>query len=100
MEGGVTLEVTTLIQQNGELVLGLKQTIEQFSGSVTIEGVGEVPTTTRTEMEARILVHDLDTIVLSGLIEKDKSKLVNGARLLRPIGLPSHLFPGPSEIQG
>jgi type II secretory pathway component GspD/PulD (secretin) len=67
---GVTLEVTPSITNDGMVVLDIHQTIEKANGTVTIENVGEVPISSRTERSAKVLVNARSVLVLDGCLER------------------------------
>jgi general secretion pathway protein D len=89
---GVTLDVTPLINPDGLVVMDIHQTIENYAGFTEINGVGQVPNTTRKEASAKVAVRDRDTIMLGGLIETDKSKSGSGVPFLMDIPLLGYLF--------
>lgn len=89
---GVTLDVTPLINPDGLVVMDIHQTIENYAGFTEIQGVGQVPNTTRKEAAAKVAVRDHDTIMLGGLIETDRSKSGSGVPFLMDLPLLGYLF--------
>jgi general secretion pathway protein D len=89
---GVSLEVTPLINPDGLVVMDIHTKIESFSGNVTIQGVGDVPTTSSKDATAKVAVRDRDTIILGGLIQTTKDSNNSGIPLLKDIPLLGYLF--------
>jgi general secretion pathway protein D len=89
---GVSLEVTPLINPDGLVVMDIHTKIESFSGNVTIQGVGDVPTTSSKDATAKVAVRDRDTIILGGLIQTEKDTGNSGVPFLKDIPLLGYLF--------
>jgi len=70
---GVTLELTPSITSDKLVTLNIHQTIEKANGTVTIDNVGEVPITYRTEQNAKVVLRDRDVLLLDGSEELDHS---------------------------
>lgn len=96
---GVTLDVTPLINPDGLVVMDIHQTIENYAGFTEIQGVGQVPNTTRKEAAAKVAVRDRDTIMLGGLIEDDKNRSGSGVPFLMDIPIIGYLFRSTSTGQ-
>ena len=91
---GVTFEVTPVIKPNGFVTLDIHQKIDRVVGSTNIANVGQVPITSSTEAQAKVVVRDRETILLGGLIEMVKPWPPSGVPLLRDIPLLGPLFRG------
>ena len=89
---GVTLSVTPLINPDGLVVMDISQQITSFKGNVTIQGVGDVPTTSEKDASAKVAVRDHDTIMLGGLIEDDRNANNSGVPFLKDIPVLGYLF--------
>ena len=89
---GVTLELTPSITSDKSVALDIHQSIEKANGSVTIENVGEVPITYRTEQSAKVIVRDRDVLLLDGSEERANTPLSPGKlkRMLTLNGLFHH----------
>lgn len=96
---GVTLDVTPLINPDGLVVMDIHQTIENYAGFTEIQGVGQVPNTTRKEAAAKVAVRDRDTIMLGGLISDDNSRSGSGVPFLMDIPIIGYLFRSTSTGQ-
>jgi len=94
---GVELDVTPFINPNGLVVMQVDQEIDGLNGSTPIEGVGNVPNTTKRSLTSQIAVKDNDTVMLGGFIESDKSKSKTGVPFLQDIPLLGNLFTSRSD---
>jgi general secretion pathway protein D len=89
---GITLSVLPLINPDGLVVMDIRQKIQDVGDPVTIQGVGEVPSTIDREANAKVAVKDGDTIVLGGLISSEKRKSKQGVPFLKDIPVLGWLF--------
>jgi general secretion pathway protein D len=94
---GIQLDVTPFINPDGLVVMDINQEIDDISGSVSIVGVGDVPTTDKRTLSSEIAVKDKDTIILGGFVRSDKSKSRSGVPLLMDIPLIGNLFTSRSD---
>lgn len=92
MNIGTTLNVVPLINQDGLVVLEIQQQISRPGASVTIQGVGDVPSTTETSVSAKVSVRTGETIVLGGFISSDSEKKRGGVPFLMDLPLLGVLF--------
>jgi general secretion pathway protein D len=89
---GVELDVTPFINPDGLVVMDINQEIDDLNGSTEIEGVGEVPNTTKRTLSSEIAVKDRDTVMLGGFVRSDKSSTKSGVPLLEDIPILGALF--------
>jgi general secretion pathway protein D len=94
---GITLTVLPLINPDGLVVMDIAQVIESLGDDVTIANVGDVPTTRRSEANAKVAVRSGETIVLGGFISADKSYGTSGVPFLKDIPGLGLLFRAQSE---
>jgi general secretion pathway protein D len=92
MNIGTTLQVVPLINQDGLVVLEIQQQISRPGATVTIQGVGDVPSTTETSVSAKVSVRTGETIVLGGFISSDSDKKRGGVPFLMDLPLLGVLF--------
>ena len=88
---GIQLSILPFINSEGLVVMDIKQRIQGFAGSVTIDG-NEVPKTTDKEATAYIAVRDRDTVILGGYINADTSTSHSGVPILKDIPILGALF--------
>ncbi|MCX6921736.1 MAG: hypothetical protein NT154_00730 [Verrucomicrobia bacterium] len=88
---GVTFEVTPAVKPDGTIVLDLHQKLARFEGNVTIQNVGEVPVTSSTEAQAKVVVRDHETILLGGLMETGEPRTPPGVPWPKDIQPPGAL---------
>jgi type II secretory pathway component GspD/PulD (secretin) len=89
---GVTFEVTPFVKPDGSVMLDIHQKIDQLAGTTNIANIGEVPITTSTEAQAKVVVRDRETILLGGLMETANPRTPSGVPLLKDIPLLGALF--------
>jgi general secretion pathway protein D len=89
---GITLSVLPLINPDGLVVMDIRQKIQDIGEPVTIQGVGEVPSTIDREANAKVAVRDGESVVLGGLISSQKSEGRSGVPLLKDIPVLGALF--------
>jgi len=89
---GIGLDVTPFINPDGLVVMQISESIDEISGSTTIENVGEVPNTTSRTLQAEVAVRDRETIILGGFIRNYDSKNKSGVPYLKDIPILGNLF--------
>ena len=89
---GVSLEVTPFINPDGLVVMQISEEIDDLNGSTFIQGVGDVPNTTKKTLTSNVAVKDRDSIILGGAISSSKEFKKNGVPLLQDIPLLGALF--------
>lgn len=89
---GIGLNVTPFINQDGLVVMKIDETIDEISGSTTIEGVGAVPNTTSRQLSAEVAVRDKESIMLGGFIRNSENTTKSGVPILKDIPLLGALF--------
>ena len=92
LEFGITLEVTPYLKRDGFVELDIRDKIDQLGGFVVVVNVGPVPLTSSREARAKVTVRDRETILLGGLIEKNKTQSTAGIPLLKDIPALGRLF--------
>lgn len=97
LQVGISLDVTPFINPDGLVVLDINQQINDISGNVQIEGVGNVPTTDNRTFTSEVAVKDRDTIVLGGFTDTESDKSSSGVPLLQDIPIIGNLFKSPSS---
>ena len=97
LQVGIGLQVTPYINQDGLVVMQIDETIDEISGSIAIQNVGAVPTTTSRKLSAEVAVRDGETIVLGGFIRNSDEKKNSGVPILRDIPLLGLLFQSRSD---
>lgn len=86
---GITLEVTPHINQDGQVTLQVRVEASQIRPGETLFGGAIIDTRNyRTEMT----VHDRDTLVLGGIIQREQSEVDRKIPLLGDIPLLGYLF--------
>jgi len=88
IEVGVGLTVTPQINKNN-IILKIKPNI---SSAAARESLSDPPTVTKSEAETIVSVNNKDTLVLGGLIQTRKYKIVKKIPLLGSIPLLGYLF--------
>jgi general secretion pathway protein D len=89
---GVELDVTPFINPEGMVSMDIMQEIDDFNGTTTIAGVGDVPNTIKRTLNASITVRDRDTVMLGGFIKSDKAHSQAGVPFLSDIPILGNLF--------
>lgn len=97
LQVGISLDVTPFINPDGLVVLDINQQINDISGSVPIEGVGNVPTTDNRTFTSEVAVKDRDTIILGGFTDTETDKSSSGVPILQDIPIIGNLFKSPSS---
>ncbi len=92
LEVGIHLQVLPLINKDGLVVMDIQADVEQLGPSVAIEGVGNVPTTTKRQAGAKVAVRNGETIILGGFISDSRTKSVSGIPGLMNIPGLGNLF--------
>jgi len=93
---GIELDVLPLINPDGLVVMDIQQNIEQIGGYVTISD-NQVPKTTKRQAQAKVAVHDRETIMLGGFISNSKTVSHSGVPWLMDIPLLGALFRSHSD---
>jgi len=93
---GIGLNVTPFINPEGLVVMKIDETIDEISGSVTIDN-NPVPSTTSRTISAEVAVRDKETIILGGFIRNSDHKEKNGVPFLKDIPLLGYLFRSTSD---
>ena len=96
---GIGLNVTPFINQDGLVVMKIDETIDEISGSTTIDGVGQVPNTTSRTLAAEVAVLDRESIMLGGFIRNSENKTKAGVPILKDIPLLGALFRSSGEAK-
>ena len=94
---GVELDVTPYINPEGLVVMTIMQQIDDFNGTTTIAGVGDVPNTIKRTINTEIAVRDRDTVILGGFIKSDQSHKKSGVPVLKDIPVLGNLFQSRSD---
>jgi general secretion pathway protein D len=97
LQVGISLDVTPFINPDGLVVMDINQQINDISGSQTITGVGQVPTTDNRTFTSEVAVKDRDTIILGGFTDTTTIKGSSGVPILEDIPLLGYLFKAPSS---
>jgi general secretion pathway protein D len=92
LEVGIRLKVLPLINPEGLVVMDIDQEIEQLGPSVAIPGAGNVPTTTKRDVGAKVAVKSGETILLGGFISSSRSKTDAGVPWFMNIPVLGNLF--------
>lgn len=93
---GIELDVLPLINPDGLVVMDIQQNIEQIGGYVTISD-NQVPKTTKRQAQAKVAVHDRETIMLGGFISNSKTVSHSGVPWLMDIPFLGALFRSHSD---
>jgi len=88
---GVTFKIVPHINPNREVNLELSFSIEAIIDDGP-SGTAFTPTFAKRDVTTTVTVQDTRTIVLSGLVREDKTKIVQKIPLLGDIPLLGHLF--------
>jgi general secretion pathway protein D len=88
---GITLKVTPNINPQGFVVMEIVQTADEPLDNIVIDG-NEVPIIQKREIKATVAVQDRSTIVLGGLVQKNKTKSADKIPILGDIPLIGWLF--------
>ena len=92
LQVGIGLTVTPYINPEGLVVMQIDESIDEISGSTSITGVGDVPTTTSRKLSAEVAVPDGDSVLLGGFIRNASTKQTAGIPLLKDLPLLGWLF--------
>jgi len=92
LQVGIGLTVTPFINPEGLVVMQIDESIDEISGSTSITGVGDVPTTTSRKLSAEIAVRTGDSVILGGFIRNASTKQTAGVPFLKDIPLLGILF--------
>jgi type II secretory pathway component GspD/PulD (secretin) len=97
LEVGIRMKILPLINPDGLVVMDIDQEIEEISGSQNIQGVGNVPTTSKDDFGAKVAVMSGDTIILGGFINANRSLNHDGVPYLMDIPVLGNLFKSSSS---
>ena len=97
LQVGISLDVTPFINPDGLVVMDINQQINDISGSQTIQGVGQVPTTDNRTFTSEVAVKDRDTIILGGFTDTESDKSSSGVPIIEDIPLIGWLFKAPTS---
>lgn len=92
LEVGIHLQVLPLINPDGLVVMDIQADVEQIGGYTEIQGVGEVPNTTKRQAGAKVAVRDGETVMLGGFISDSRSTTHSGVPWLMNIPVLGNLF--------
>jgi general secretion pathway protein D len=99
LQVGISLDVTPFINPDGLVVMQIDEQIDEISGSIAIQNVGNVPTTTSRSLSAEVAVKDGDTIILGGFMRNSSNKQNSGVPLLKDIPILGALFSSKSDTK-
>jgi general secretion pathway protein D len=88
---GIKLKFTPHINKNNRITLDLYQEIKNVAG-ISSEATGGNPTFNKRDIKTTIVVDNVQTIVIGGLLSNDKQKKVQKIPLLGEIPLIGNLF--------
>ncbi len=88
---GIKLKFTPHINKNNRITLDLFQEIKNVAG-ISSEATGGNPTFNKRDIKTTIVVDNIQTIVIGGLLSNDKQKKVQKIPLLGEIPLIGNLF--------
>jgi general secretion pathway protein D len=88
---GIKLKFTPHINKNNRITLDLYQEIKNVAG-ISSEATGGNPTFNKRDIKTTIVVDNIQTIVIGGLLSNDKQKKVQKIPLLGEIPLIGNLF--------
>jgi type II secretory pathway component GspD/PulD (secretin) len=93
IDTGTILEITPFIDENDNILLNVKPSIN----SATIDNTG-IPSVTSTTVSTWLLAKDGETAFIAGLIESTKTKKKLGIPILGDLPLLSYLFSRTEDI--
>nr|WP_246052211.1 type II secretion system secretin GspD [Leptospira idonii] len=88
---GIKLKFTPHINKNNRITLDLFQEIKNVAG-ISSEATGGNPTFNKRDIKTTIVVDNIQTIVIGGLLSNDKQKKVQKIPILGEIPLVGNLF--------
>ncbi len=88
---GTSLDIIPFIMPDGLITMGLRLRIDRFAGNVTIKGVGDVPTVSSREAQAKLALRNRDTVLLGGLVGTDKTPVKAYLRFPKDLPVPAVL---------
>jgi len=88
---GIKLKFTPHINKNNRITLDLYQEIKNVAG-ISSEATGGNPTFNKRDIKTTIVVDNIQTIVIGGLLSNDKQKKVQKIPILGEIPLIGNLF--------
>ena len=96
---GITLTLTPHVNPNNEIQLDLNPCIETVVASGTDAAANYTPTISKREVKTTITVPDRKTVVISGLIREDTTKIQSKVPFLGDIPLLGWLFRSSSDVR-
>ncbi len=93
---GITLSVLPLINQDGLVVMDIRQKIQSIGGTTKIDN-NDIPITIDREANAKVAVQTGETVMLGGFISTDRSKSASGVPVLKDIPILGNLFRSTSK---
>lgn len=88
---GIKLKFTPHINKNNKITLDLFQEIKNVAG-ISSEATGGNPTFNKRDIKTTVVVDNVQTIVIGGLISNDKQKKLSKIPILGEIPLIGNLF--------
>lgn len=88
---GIKLKFTPHINKNNKITLDLYQEIKNVAG-ISSEATGGNPTFNKRDIKTTIIVDNIQTIVIGGLISNDRQKRLSKIPILGEIPLIGNLF--------
>ena len=97
---GVVLDITPQINDNGEIILSISPRVSSFKNLNQLNsGTRDMPPdTSDNTMLSIVKLRNNETLVLGGLITKDKSLNVNGVSVLKEIPIIKYLFSSKEKV--
>jgi len=89
---GITLNVTPLINPDGLVVMDIDQTIQSVGRDIKVDANVTMPEVTTRSANAKVAVHNRETVMLGGFISTDLSDSKSGVPILKDIPLLGQLF--------
>ncbi|MCC5813320.1 MAG: type II secretion system protein GspD [Leptospira sp.] len=88
---GIKLKFTPHINKNNKITLDLYQEIKNVAG-ISSEATGGNPTFNKRDIKTTVVVDNIQTIVIGGLISNDKQKRLSKIPILGEVPLIGNLF--------
>jgi len=97
IEVGVKLYVTPTIHDDGFITMKIKPEISSVTGEVTTSNNNTIPVVETSEAETKVMVKNGVTIIIGGLIKKEKIKTIKKVPLLGSIPFLGNVFKNVSD---
>ena len=81
----ITLEVLPTFATNGSIRLDIRQQVDRYAGTVTIQNVGKVPLTESITARAQLSLPDRDTGLLGGAVHTERVSVFREVKWLKHI---------------